>query len=124
MFAAGWGESLALALATTVFPDDAPGGGGSEPRGLEPASGTNNSGAVPDDPDVDSSNDANWTPADAEPSELFWEPAPRTAIDLQTSDDVVSDGSDEEVNGVVPDSPLVAFGWAGADPAGAPLGWL
>jgi hypothetical protein len=107
-----------------VFPDDAPGGGGNELMGLAPASGTNNSGAVPDDPDDDRSNDASWTSVDAEPSELCWEPGPRTAIDLQTSDDVVSDGSDEEVNGVVSDSSLVAFGCAGADPAGAPLGWL
>ncbi len=50
-FAGEGAESLALALATTVLPAEVPGGGGNEAMGLEPASGTNNSGAGLDDPD-------------------------------------------------------------------------
>ena len=127
-------ESLALAVATTVFAGTVMGGGGNEATGLEPASGTNNAGAAAEDPldgtppdedppDEDGElNDANSTPLAADAPALFPAFADRIATDCHASAEEVSDGFDREGVASVP-SPLVGFVFApGADPAGAPLG--
>jgi hypothetical protein len=126
LLAARCAESLALAVATTVFPGASVGGGGNEATGPEPASGTNNAGAAAEDPPVEDGelNDANSTPLAAGAPDSFPVFADRIATDFQMSWEEVSDGFDSE--GAASElPPLVGLVVAaGADPAAAPPGWL